>query len=75
MGGLAEAREQRFLRSSGSTLDRHKKGTLMSILGAYSSLCLRLFCAGDFGGAGDGANPLEGPTPTPTLPDPGKGHP
>jgi hypothetical protein len=31
---------------------RDKKEPRASILGAYSSLCLRLFCPGDFGGVG-----------------------
>ena len=40
------------LVSPGSTLDRQKKNPEQSILGAYSSLCLTLFCPGDFGGVG-----------------------
>jgi hypothetical protein len=31
-----------------------KKNPEQSILGVYSSLCLTLFCPGDFGGVGDG---------------------
>jgi hypothetical protein len=49
-GQAGEAREPRFLRSSGSTLDRHKKrNPEQSIPGAYSSLCLWLFCPSETG--------------------------
>ena len=44
-------------------------------LGAYSSLCLRLFCPGDFRGCwGDGGKSPEGPDCDEHLARPGKSH-
>jgi hypothetical protein len=60
------------IASSASTLDRlQKKNPEQSILGACSSLCLRLFCPGDLGVLGDGGKSPEGPTP-PILPNPAR---
>jgi hypothetical protein len=64
-----EAREPRFLRSSGSTLDRHKKrNPEQSILGAYSSLCLWLFCPATSGCRGTGVSRRKGLLALASLP-------
>jgi hypothetical protein len=49
-----------------------KKNPEQSILGAYSSLCLRLFCPGNLGASGDGGKSPDGPACTGTLPDPAR---
>jgi hypothetical protein len=52
---------------------RDKKEPRASILGAYSSLCLRLFCPGDFGGVGGtGVSRRQGLLAVGVLPDPAR---